>query len=377
MTACIRTTLPAHRGQPLWMLLLGILLLPSCSKTSEAFDRSASPIPVSFNSKIIEGLYQGQVDPSDPIQVFETVFFALDDAVTVFPTENYYYFQFSASGKTISGNLRLDYGDRDEGILHFGYFEYDENGSYPDRRGFGKILSYQDGVIVEKLSKMRYAVAYKGKRVAFELNDVGMDPPPPGQIRDCERFVGPVFDESGLKFFLLYDTVSKHFFYMLNEGGRAAETFEPSRVNPRVLIGKRTGFAFFDDENHQRKLLVAIHGNSTARNNYYDGPFDQLPDNYVDQTGIQSLIEEAYPFAKGRIDARGVFLDQKGARLAITPYSVYTKQSELGFVESCAGAKTESDFYFCATPDFKQIIAAYQPTFHALGELSLQGKVSP
>ena len=43
--------------------------------------------------------------------------------VTVYPTENYYYFKFVHAGVPIAGNLRLDPRDRDKGKVYFGYYE--------------------------------------------------------------------------------------------------------------------------------------------------------------------------------------------------------------------------------------------------------------
>jgi hypothetical protein len=122
-----------------------------------------------------------------------------------------------------------------------------------------------------------------------------------------------------------------------------------------VLIGRRTGFAFYEDRPNRRKILIAVNGRNTDRNHYYDGPFDQLPDNYVPQINLKKYLETAYPFLKGRIDQYGGFLDQEGARALINPYTVYYEEEELGFVAYCESLELpEHEFYSCITPDAYQ-----------------------
>ena len=308
-------------------------------------------IKVRFNQDVIDGL-RTELDLSDTRAVFDLVFSQLADTIRIYPTENYYYFDFAANGKMIWGNLRLSAIDRDRGVLHLGYFLYDENGRSQDRSGYSRELTAEDGVAIEKQGPFDYVVSYRGKTVRFLLNDVGMTPPRTAKLRESEAFVGPVFDESGLSFFLLFDRKEKHFFYVLNEDRQVPE--ELDRLNESVLIGRRTGFAFFDDRKHQRKVLVAVGRHNTGRNNYYDGPFDQLPDNYVEQTQIQTYMEEAYPETKDLIDRFGNYLNQAG-RLVIMPYSQYSSDRELEFVATCKKGNSESAFLACITPDFQQL----------------------
>ncbi|RLD93898.1 MAG: hypothetical protein DRI93_04695 [Aquificota bacterium] len=350
-----------RRSESNLLLILGLilgLLIPACAR----LERKKSPQPgtskmvaAEFNQKFIEGLYS-TLDLNNPMTVFETIFSRLDEEVVIYPTENYYYFQIHASGKTIWGNLRLDACDRDEGIIHIGYFEYDENGNYQDMEGKEKAISAKDGVLVKRLGPFSYSVSYMGKRVIFRLNNVWDRDPQKAQLRKTEVFVGPIFDESGLKFFLLFDKREKHFLYMLNEEGYVPESFIP--LGEDVVLGRRTGFAFFDDKRHKRKILIGVHGRSVDRNNWYDGPFDQLPDNYVERTKISRYLEEAYPFARGNIDKFGGYLTQKEARIPIFSYTVYYREEDLlELVRSCRSSKSEEgQFYSCITPDPYQLI---------------------
>lgn len=339
---------------------------------------------VSFNQKFIEGL-QSTLNLDDEMAVFGYVFSALPDEVVVYPTENYYYWSFTANGRIIWGNFRLDAQDRDQGIVHLGYFEYDDNAKFQDYDGWEKALSAKDGVAVKKVERFVYTVAYRGKTVTFRLNDIGMAPPKKAKLRADEVFVGPVFDESGVRFHLFFNKTTNHFHYLLNEDvplpetykklyepdnperpeevetqGGAATTAKPPakpaekrKPNPSVLIGRRTGFAFYVDAVNDRKILIAVNNFNGRRNNYYDGPFDQLPDNYADETNIKTYLELAYPHAKGKIDKRGVLLEEKGNRVAVGAYYSYQDEQELDFVDSCRKThKTDlAKFYACITPD--------------------------
>ena len=83
-----------------------------------------------------------------------------------------------------------------------------------------------------------------------------------------------------------------------------------------------------------RKVLVGIHGSNATVNNYYDGPFDQLADNYVDQTNISEYLQLTSSTLKGRIDKYGYFTDRQGgsSRVAVSPYFVYFSDNELNFI---------------------------------------------
>jgi hypothetical protein len=306
---------------------------------------------LSLNQSFVEGLSQ-RVNLDSEIGVFWHVFRSLPDSVTVYPTENYFYWSFTANGRIIWGNFRLDAADRDQGVLNLGYFEYDENGKFQDYDGWGKVLGAKDGVVVTKVSRFIYTVAHKGKTVTFRLFDIGMTPPKKAKLRKDEVFVGPVFDEYGMVFHLIFNTAVNHFLYIVNEDRPAGETFRPLKTDKTVLIGRRTGFAYYDDTENNRKILIGVSAMNSARNNYYDGPFDQLPDNYADETKIMDYIIRARPELKGKINKFGHVLAEPGNRVAITPYFNYVDESQLSFVASCRKTKqAKARFYACITPD--------------------------
>lgn len=310
-----------------------------------------APVPptVSLNQDFVRSL-TATVDLKKPRAVFALVFATLPDTVTVYPSENYFYWHFNANGKAIWGNFRLDAADRDRGVLNLGYFEYDENGKFQDYKGGDAALSAKDGVIVTRVDAFTYTVAHAGKTVTFKLFRDTFGTPKKSALRADERYVGPVFDESGIRFHLIFSEASDHFYFVLNEDVPVTETFRP--MGKDILIGRRSGFAFYVDAEQKRKILVGVYQLNVRRNNYYDGPFDQMPDNFVDRSSIKTYLERAYPDLKGRLDKFGHFTDTQGTRAAAFSYFIYTDEQELDFVRSCAASKlTRPKFLACITPD--------------------------
>lgn len=304
------------------------------------------------NEKFIDGLYN-DLELGDSKQVFRYVFSRLEDEVIMYPTENYYYFTFTAQGKTIWGSMSLSAHDRDDGVFDFGYIEKNDKFRQADFQPVGGCGTYtaKDSVFVKKIDDFRYCVTFEEKTVVFKLNDVGLAPPEKAKLRDDEIFVGPSFDESGLKFFLIFSKAEEHLYWILNEDGFVPENF--THYTDDLVIGDRTGFAFYLDRENNRKILVGAEGFNVLQNNWYDGPFDQMPDNYVytGQIEVKRYIEASYPNVKGRIDKYGNYLDEEGVRVAIAPYLVYFSVEDLvSVIESCeASALSKSQFYSCIT----------------------------
>ncbi len=304
------------------------------------------------NEKFINGLYNN-LNLEDSKEVFRFVFSHLDNEVVVYPTENYYYFTFTAKGKTIWGTLNLSADNRDEGVFGFGYIEKIDKFKEPNYPvvGGGGDYNSEDGVFVKKINDFKYSVTFEGKTIVFKFNDIGLSPPQKAKLRGDEIFVGPSFDESGLKFFLIFNKTEQHLYWVLNEDGFVPESFK--KYTDDIVIGDRTGFAFYLDKENNRKILFGVEGFNVWQNNWYDGPFDQLPDNYVytGQIEVKKYIEASYPYNNGRIDKYGNYLDEEGARVAVAPYLVYFSIDDLiSVIESCkASSPTKSHFYSCIT----------------------------
>ena len=336
------------------LIKLITVLLASVLCLSYLFDSKATNVhpgphkaSLVTNEGFINGLYQ-TLDLEAPTAVFRHVFSQLGDEVTVYPTENYYYFECALRGIPIRGNISLPADSRDGDAVSFSYAE-----EYPTEDPAHQPLEKEvdlaahDGVHLRKVSDFKYTISFEGKTVTFKLNDVGLSPPRRVILSPDETFVGPSFDESGLQFHLINNGKCPALFWILNEDKFLPETF--TSYTPAILIGRRTEFAFYDDRDHNRKILIGVKKSNVIRNNWYDGPFDQLPDNYIKtgQVQLRKHVEAAYPHAKGKIDQYGIFLSNRDVRLAITSYLEYTSADQLTQLVSSSKtlSKSKSDFY--------------------------------
>jgi hypothetical protein len=284
-------------------------------------------------------------DIADKMAVLSAVLNGLPDAVKVYPTESYFYFYFHHKGIKYAGNLRFDIADRDAGIVHFNYFK-DFTDWQRDENGFSADLGAKDGVRLTKAGNLLYDLEYKGKTVRFALNDVGASRPPAEALRPNETYIGPVFDESAIRFFLVFDNERKIFLYLLDETQPVPDQFDMSEVSDRITIGIRTGYAFYDDRFARRKILVGVNQLNTSVNNYLDGPFDQLPDNFLKADILKNAILAASPDRAGQIDRFGNSPDGE-TRYLIAPYMQYEDQNELASIADCAAEEQPPVYYSC------------------------------
>ena len=77
------------------------------------------------------------------------------------------------------------------------------------------------------------------------------------------------------------------------------------RAATGILVGKRTGFAYYRDHRLERKILIGVFEQNVRLNNYFDGPFDQLPDNFIEGDTLRQAIIDSDPGLKGKIDRLG------------------------------------------------------------------------
>lgn len=270
----------------------------------------------------------------DPMAVFAFVLDSLPERVTVYPTENYYYFSFIDRHVRYAGNLRLDVLDRDAGKVHFAYYE--DLAEWKEEPPVTHvILDRTVGVAVEKKAALVYEVSHAGRTVTFGLNDLTGVKPPEGVLGPDERYIGPVFDESAMRFFLIFNARLKIFHYVLDETVPVADRLIPSFATDRILIGARTGFAYYRDHTRERKILIGVFEGNSRINNYFDGPFDQLPDNFIEGETLRDALIAVQPDLKGRIDRFGSSAD--GAdRYLIGPYAHYRTDDDLLVFHTCA-----------------------------------------
>jgi hypothetical protein len=287
------------------------------------------------------------LDVTDPLTVFGFVLDSLPERVKVYPTENYYYFKFNHRGAEYAGNIRLDASDRDQGKVQFGYYEQ-TTGWLDDTPGFFRVLDEKNGVKLEKIERFLYRLSFRGKSVLFELNDLSQVKPPANALAPGETFIGPIFDDSGIRFFLVYNAPVNNFLYILDETVKVADDFAKEPGIDRILIGKRTGFVYYRDRRLDRKILIGAYDENVRVNNYFDGPFDQLPDNFIEGETLRNAILKVAPQLKGKIDRFGGSPDGE-IRYSIQPYKLYKEVRELDSVDRCAGRKrtTAASYYKC------------------------------
>ena len=314
-----------------------------------------------------EGYIEDVLSPAtlpldDPRAMFAAIFATLRERVKVFPTENYYYFSFVQNGVRYGGNIRLAANDRDAGKLHFAYFEhFAEWRSQP--RVTHVVFDKSDGVTVERAAPLAYRVSFQGRTVMFELNDLSNVTPAASSIAPHEKFIGPIFDESATRFFLVFNSRLKLFHYILDETIKLTDELIPSPRTERILVGKRTGFAYYRDHLRERKILIGVFDANVRANNELDGPFDQLPDNFIEGDTLRQSIIDADPGVAGKIDRFGYYIDGT-ARYLIAPYRRYHHADDLLGVHKCAAQEyTKRNYYSCfgnLNPDSKSSLRTKQ-----------------
>ena len=310
----------------LYTIAVTQLLLVGCTANN-------SRLSITTNQQYIEQTRQELPSLDDIPGVFKVVFDSLPDEVTVYPTENYYYFKTFTNHRELWGNLRLDSIDRDKGLLDFAYFEvHGQTDPYFNySKSWHKKFGQPDQVFVQKNGSVEYSVTAFGKTVLFKLNPIKQELPSGITLRDGEEFISRNFDESGFQFVLLFDNRRNAFRYVLDESAPLPDQLLP--FGKDVFVGLRSGFAFYQEPDINRKLFFAVDEQNVNMNNYYDGPFDQLADNFVDVQRFEKLVTLAYPFYAGKVKGRGDFVDDKGARtdsrVLISAYFTYKSLREL------------------------------------------------
>lgn len=329
----------------MWRFLLWLIL--AAPLAAQAQDNT--PRLQTLEANIRDAMRADTLDIDDPLKVFAFVLNSLPEHVTVYPTENYYYFRFLHRGTPYAGNLRIEVGDK-PAVLHFAYYRT-QTPWHPEAKATEITLTDAQGVTLEKQDRLLYRVAYRDKGVVFALNDLSGVTPRANQLAPDERFIGPVFDESGVRFFLVFNDKLKLFLYIVDDNVPLPEETFPAHEGSPIAIGRRTGFAYFRDLKLPRQVLVGVFEDNLLLNTYYDGPFDQLPDNFIEGETLRSAVVAATPRLKGRIDRFGRALD-RDIRYAIKPYLAYVELSDLSPVERCASARAaHADYYDCFDAD--------------------------
>jgi hypothetical protein len=311
------------------------------------YSRPAGAFELQTDQNLIEDLQRrSDLDVSNPMAVFGEVFAALPAKMTVYPTESYYYFFFLHNGVRYEGNIRFDAADQFDGRVHFAYFREYTLWSKPGDPIHRK-LGPAEGVKVEQLNKFAYRITYQGRSVEFDLPDLSNVKPPEGALLKGEVYLGPIIDESGVQFYLIFNRPAKTFLYVLNEEAPSTDDYRPASFSKDVTVGVRTSFAFLKDKSAPRKILIGVFGGNAEVNNMLDGPFDQLPDNYIKGEALRDALLTIGPWMKGKIDRYGSAPDGS-ERYAITAYVYYDQVEDLRSVLKCTSSRRKpAQYYAC------------------------------
>lgn len=289
-------------------------------------------------------------DLNDPVRVFDAVFGSLPSRVQVYPTENYFYWSIRIGPRTFRGNLNLSVRARDRGLLPFYFSELADVSSGGQPRRFQIVGGGTLGAAILTLRRdpqnpLRYSLTRGSRTVTFDLHNLTQKAPPQGVLRPGEVFVERTFDESGLRFLLAFQPSSQTraatFTWILDPGPWDAPFTAPTPAEFRELPGApgnflhvRTGFVFAAETRSlasaRRLVLIAVSSDHVARNSWFDGPGDQLADNF-DPVPLKPLLLDAFPeLAADRIDSFGFFTDSSGTeRVGLYPYHGYRDESDL------------------------------------------------
>jgi hypothetical protein len=322
-------------------------------------------------STLREQLSPRRIDASgfrfdDHRQVVRSVMAALPETSVVFPTERYFYFEFDSDARRVSGNLRFT--DIPE-VVWTGFFDRFDGGAMgsggipagPAPKGEAAIeVSAAAGGQRVEIGLHARGEASPALRRSFLLPDAWLRAPSGMALREGERFVSGILDESGFGLVLAYHEASGSFFYTLRDDAPLPdELVAIESRGVRFLVGQRSRFVFLVDDSAapSRRVLVGVSEQEVRANSFYDGPFDQVPP----KLPIGAMLERAYPYvlARGGIDAHGNFLGLDHQRVAISPYQQYV-DSPRQACERLATMLSESK----RSPAWLEVIWEDKRTFH-------------
>lgn len=316
-----------------------------CAAALAACNSSPSDKPaVAFNQHWLERRWLQQIPSKAAVRPGIAPEIALDtfqdaDAVlmrvllatpkhsVVYPSEQYYYYQFWQEARLISGNLRFVNAPEK---LWVGYFDRNDSAS-SNARAYGAA----DGLamtMADVRGGRECTVAWRGVQRTFFLPATKPRPTSHFPLLADERIVSCTMDESGTGLVLLYEPGPKAFAFALDPSAPAAEEYQEFEIRGRSFrVGEESRWIFLKDQG--RWILVGVSEEEVQRNTYFDGPFDQIPPDL----DIKEMIELVYPYVRevGGVDANGNFLTLEHQRVAISPYQQYT-ESPRQFCERAA-----------------------------------------
>ncbi len=324
------------------LLLVGGTIINGSGAT--AIKSEQRPRLFELNEDMLAGLARpSTIDIKDPRSVLYALLSQIQPQATIYPSENYYYFTFYDHGLAYAGSLRLAPDSRDKGLVEFNYYE-SYNRWQPRDAGTEATLGAKDGVEVTKFGNFLYQVKYRDAAVTFRLHEIKMELSPGTKLFKGEEYVGSLYDESGVEFDLIFRSPQSGFMFLLKTTKSNNEYLND--IGNDIFVGRRTGFVYYSDKAYNRLILIAANADNVFTNSYYDGPFDQLPENYYDQIKFLNYVYLVHPELKGKLTPHAAFDD--GTLFSIFPYAEYRSLSELDYVRKCDTQTDERNkFYDC------------------------------
>lgn len=316
-------------------LVFGILLaLAFCSCEQMTVEEKVQRPIIDFrtNQQYIEGLYQEGVNFDDAKDVFYHLLASMEESVIVYPSEHYFYYKTNYHGKPISGTILLKETFIDSSKVTFGYVEkYPRDLSihaYGSSIGGSGTYTEEDSVYVKRQNDSLCTISFRDVSVDFHFYMPGMNPPKQVKFLPSEEFLCNGMDESGLKHGLVYNKTTNSMYWILNEDEKVPETFD--KYTPEILVGKRTEFVYYNDSTMNRKILIGVSVLNVLNNNWFDGPFDQVPDVYIKQgkLDMKKYIDKVYGFREDRIGKYLNYIGETG-RVAVNNYTCYDDLREM------------------------------------------------
>jgi len=217
-----------------------------------------------------------------------------------------------------------------------------------------EILHRRDGLVIKQgADAFTWIVTYNKRSVTFHLHKLRQDPPKSFSLRSNETFIERTFDESGIQFFLLFNTSSNYFFWVLNEEEKVPDEFTAldkkrssagAQDSPSGLMARNRRARYWlasQDQRHAQRLLRRP-VRSTGRQ--LRGPNKNL-----------LLMERAIPSIKGRIDKWGYYTDVERPHAWRSPVTARTTPGDISILSSVPRRRSPSVLGEEELWDFNQI----------------------
>ncbi len=291
---------------------------------------------VTTNQSMIESLnMQDDLNIEDIDEVFEFVLRNTEPEIVVYPSEGYYYFKFYFRGNEIKGNIRFGSEGRDKGVLSFVYY-YNISGQ--ERSNFKTITkAYRpaENYRLELISVNHYLLQFRDVSKKVTINQLVADKNFVATLESYGLELNiPMMDESGIRFYLSYHTKARQFYY-INDMKSDYESYYSYKG--KLQVGARSEFVYYplaDDA----LVLVGVSLKNIFKNNFFDGPFDQLPDAAISKVNFKEFLIKAEPELAGKISNQGFIFSETGNRVAIANYIEYQKLTDLNALVLCEAA---------------------------------------